>query len=50
MCLGRGECYIWTVWSLAKVGASQADNDNNNAPENFHKNYFLAKIFDWSIL
>ena len=35
---------------LAKVGASQADNDSSNPPETFHKNVFLAKSYNWSIL
>ena len=32
--------------AFVKVGAPQADNDNSNPPENFHKNVFLAKSFD----
>ena len=35
---------------FAKIGALQADNDRSNPPESFHKNLFLAKSFDWTIL
>ena len=35
---------------FSKVGASQADNDSSHPPENFNRNVFLAKIFDFIIL
>ena len=35
---------------FAKVGAPRSDNDNSNPPENFHKNVFPAKSFDWNTL
>ena len=54
---------IWIVWALevnklayqlsdffAKVGTPQAHNDSRNLPKNIHKNIFLLKNFDWSIL
>ena len=31
---------------FAKVGAPQADKNSCNPPENFDRNFFLAKSFD----
>ena len=33
-----------------ELSGPQADNENSNPPEIFHKNVFLTKSFDWNTL
>ena len=46
MSLGRQKVAYELSGPFSIVGAQQADNDNSNTHENFHKNGFLVKSFD----